>query len=218
MSDIFREVDEALQQEKFAKIWKEYGSTIIASLVLLVFSTALVTAYRSWDAGRDATETARLMEALDSDNPIQNIQNIIEDTRKGHSALGLMAAAGLLVEDGKKTEAAALYKQAADKRSTPKDLRDLARILYMQNAEEKSINILKPLLSNKKSPWVWHARIEAAVISAHQEQDYEQALTYLAPFETAITLPLSLKQRAQALSHIYQLKAAQKVPEQEETK
>ena len=212
MSDIFREVDEALQQEKWVKIWKEYGSTIIAALVVLVVSTALMTAYRSWDAKRDATETARLMEALDSDSPAQNIQKVIENTRKSHQALGLMAAAGLLIEEGEKTQAAGLYKQAATSRRTPRDLRDLARILYLQNVREKDINILKPLLGNKKSPWIWHARIEAAVISAHQDNDYARALAYLAPFDTVSTIPLSLKQRAQALSHVYRLKASAQQP------
>lgn len=206
MSDIFREVDEALQKDKMAKIWKEYGSTIIAALIILVVSTALTTAYRSWDSSRDAEETARLMSALESDTPETNIQAIIKDTRKDHKALGLMAAAGILLEDGKKEEAAQLYKQAATSRKTPRNLRDLARILYIQNTADASIDLLAPLLDNEKSPWVWHARIEAAVIVAHQDQDYTKALEYLAPFETVTTIPLSLKQRGQSLNHVYSLK------------
>lgn len=208
MSDIFREVDEALQQEKLAKIWKEYGTTIIAAIAVLIISTALTTAYHSWDNSRDGAETARLMEALESNTPAQSIQSVIKDTRKTHEALGIMTAAGLLIEENKKDEAAALYKQAAENRSTPRNLRDLARILYTQNAstDSKTMDILAPLLSNEKSPWIWHARIEAAVISAHQDQDYTKALAYLAPFKEVTTIPLSLKQRGLALAHVYQLK------------
>ncbi len=206
MSDIFREVDEALQQEKLTKIWKEYGSTIIAALVIVVLSTAATTAYHNWDSKRDKAETARLMKAIESDTPIQSLQNIVEDTRKNHAALGEMTAAGILIEENKKDEAAALYKKISENKKTPRDLRDLARLLYTQNAENKTITLLAPLLANEKSPWVWHARIEAAVITAHQSKDYAKALTFLSPFETATTIPLSLKQRAQALSHVYRLK------------
>lgn len=206
MSDILREVDEAIKQDKLAAIWKEYGSTIIAALVILVISTAVTTTYRSWDADRNAEETARLMTALESETPEINIQTVIKDTRKGHKALGLMASAGILLENGKREKAAELYKQAATSRKTPRNLRDLARILYIQNATEASVDILTPLLKDKKSPWIWHARIEAAVIAAHQEQDFTKALEYLAPFQTVTTIPLSLKQRGKSLHHVYSLK------------
>ena len=41
MSDIFREVDEALQRDKAEKFWKEYGNTLLMALVLLVIGTAI---------------------------------------------------------------------------------------------------------------------------------------------------------------------------------
>lgn len=221
MSDIFREVDEALQQEKLEKIWKEYKTTIIAAIAILLVSTAATTAYRNWDSNRDATETARLMNAMESDTPAQAIQEIISDTRNGHEALGLMSTASLLLEEGKKTEATALYKQAAEDRSTPRDFRDLARILYNQHTDKPIIGILQSLLANDKSPWIWHARLQAAVIAGETNNDTAQALKYLKPFETVTTIPLSLKQRAQALAHIYKLETTQpseKKSKTEETK
>lgn len=207
MSDIFREVDEALHQDKMLAIWKEYKSTIIAAIAILILSSALTTAYKSWDAKRDATETAKLTAALSSDDPQAEIAEIIKDTRKGHKALGLMSAANLHLKDGKQAEAAALYKQIATSKKSPRNLRDLARILYVQNAEKSDISILKPLLKNDKSPWVWHARVEAAVIAAHTQENYAQALKYLEKFESAKYIPATLKQRANALAHVYTIKS-----------
>lgn len=204
MSDIFREVDEALQQEKLLKIWEEYRTTIIAAIAILILSTALTTAYHSWNASRDATETARLMEALQAENPEAEIQKIIGDTRNGHEALGRMSTAGLLLEDNKKAEAAAIYLEAAKDKSTPRDFRDLARLLYNQNAAEQDLDLLKPLLANEKSPWIWHARLQAAVI-AGDKNDMAQALAYLKPFATSDAMPQSLKQRATALINVYGL-------------
>lgn len=210
MADIFREVDEALQQEKMAKIWKEYGSTILTALVLLVVCTAAMTAYRSWDASRNADETAKLLNAVNSEAPQQEIMRVVEETRKGHAALGLMNAAALYLQEDNPEEAAKLYQQLAQTKSMPKNLRDLGRILYVQHATQPNGDILKPLLANEKSPWVWHARLQAATIAAHQQQDYAKALEYLSPFEDAETIPVSLKKRGEALAHVYQLKNSQK--------
>ena len=207
MSDIFREVDEALQQDKMLAIWKEYSSTIIAAIAILILSTALTTAYKNWDNKRDATETAKLINARSSDDPQTAIMDAVKDTRKGHKALGLMSAANLKLKAGKKAEAAKIYKQIATNKKSPRNLRDLARIYYIQNTDEKpDIAMLKPLLSNDKSPWIWHARVEAAVITAHDKENYGQALKYLENFKDAKYIPATLKQRAIALEHVYNIK------------
>lgn len=214
MSDIFREVDEALQQDKLIAIWEEYRNTIIAAIAILLLSTMLTTSYKKWDAKRDAAETEKLTTALSSDNPQTAIQNVIEDTRKGHAALGLMTAANMYMQDGKTDDAAAIYKQIVDNKKSPRNIRDLARILYVQNTQDADINILKPLLSNDKSPWIWHARIEAAVVSAHKDADYKTALSYLEKFEEASYIPSTLKQRGLALAHVYALKQKEQSAEQ----
>ena len=213
MSDIFREVDEAIQQEKWEKIWQEYKSTIIACIAILILGTAIMTTYRSWDASRDAKETEKLLTALESNNPETAVQDVIKDTRSGHEALGALSKAGLLIEEDKIQEAVAIYKELADNRSAPKDLRNLARILYSQNTTDNSIDILKPLLTDEKSPWIWHARLQAAVTAAHNSNDYKQAIAYLKPFDSVTNIPLSLKQRAQALNHVYTLKQAEQTSE-----
>ncbi|HPD83572.1 MAG: hypothetical protein R3D88_05340 [Alphaproteobacteria bacterium] len=209
MSDIFREVDEALQQDKLLAIWNEYKNTIIAALVILITTTALTTFYHNWNAKRNGEETARLIQALETEKPETVLPTIIEDTRKNHATVATFIAAGMALEENKKEEAAALYKESAESSGTPRDLRDLARILYIKNANEPSIDILKPLLSNPKSPWIWHAKIEAAVLSAEQN-DYPKALEYLDGFQNVTTIPLSLKQRGKALHHIYSLKNTSK--------
>ncbi len=212
MSDMFREVDEAMQQEKMMNLWKQHGSTLIAALIVLVLSTSVMTYYYKWDANRNAAETARLTEALQSETPEAALMELSKDTRKGHSAIAAMSAANLKLSDGNKAEAATLYKQVADNSKSPRNIRDLARVLYVQNADAPDIAILKPLLSNAKSPWLWHAKIEAAVMTAHNDNDYAKALTYLEDFDTAKFVPATLKQRANALAHVYKLKAAKNTP------
>lgn len=205
MSDIFREVDEAMQQEKLLNIWNEYKNTIIAAIAILIVTATGTNLYHSWNNNRNAEETARLMQAMESNAPQEQLTKVIEDTRGNHAAVGRFIAANMAIEKGETAKAVSIYEVAAKDGSTPRDLRDLARILYVKNAEEPKLEILKPLLADDKSPWVWHARIEAATMAAN-DGDYDQALKYLENFESVTTIPLSLKQRGNALRHVYELK------------
>lgn len=214
MSDIFREVDEALQQEKILKIWKEYGPTLIAAIAILIASTAIFTAYKSWNAHRNAQETAKVIQALDSGNPTDQLIKIIGHTRGGQNAIAVLTAASHQIEEGNYAAAADLYKQAADSGKTPRDMRDLSRILYVRAAlagdteasPEELLDTLKPALKNHKGPWVWHARIEAATLVANTQQDYLAALDYLEPFKEAEGVTQTLQKRADSLLHLYALK------------
>lgn len=213
MSDIFREVDEALQQERLAKFWKEYGSTAIAAAIVLVLSTAATTGWKSWDNRRDSQETARLVEALESDDAAPLLEKLAGDTRDSHEQIALLTAAGLRDEKQEPEQALALYKQAYE---TGGDLGALARILYVREAMAQKeppeaaalLEVLEPLLKDDASPWIWHARLDAATIAAHNGKDYKGAAAYLEPFEEAKGLPASLSQRGQALLQLYTLEAA----------
>lgn len=205
MSDIFREVDEALQQEKMLKIWHEHKTTIVGAIVVLLLSTSGMTIYKNWDYKRNTKDTALMMGALDSKEPDSALTYVIQNMDANHVAIGKFILAGLAIENDKRSDAAALYLEAAESSKPPRDLRDLARILYVQNTDKPTLDILKPLLANEKSPWVWHARVEAAVIAA-SENDFAKAAAYLKDFENVTTIPLSLKQRGIALGHVYNLK------------
>lgn len=216
MSDIFREVDEALQQEKAAKFWKEYGPTLMACAVIIVLSTAASTAFMTWNKHRNAGETARLVEALENEQTAATmLQDIAKDTRTKHETLALMTAAGMLGEKKEYTQAAALYKQAYENGGT-KGLDGLARILYVRstlasNDEAKAddlLAVLKPVLNDDKGPWQWPAKIDAALIAAHLQKNYTAAAAHLQGAEDAINLPQSLSSRAQALQQLYSAKAS----------
>lgn len=208
MTDIFEEVDEALKKEKFEKIWEEYKTTIIACVAILIVGTGAGSAYHGWNNSRNGEETAKLLSALDQDNPDQALIEATTKTRNNHKAVGLLNAASLLKEENKTEEATKIYAELIETRSAPKTLRDLTRILYSQSGGGDALTYLKPLLADSKSPWQWHAKIEAAVSEANQG-NYNEALGYLKGFESQNNLPASLKQRGEALRHVYDIKNKQ---------
>lgn len=213
MSDIFREVDEALQQEKLAKIWKTYGPVLVLAGVTLILATAGFSAYRHWDGSADRRETGELISAVESDNAAAALEKAASDTRDGHKAIALMNAAGKEADDKKFAKAATLYKDVSKDSSAPSELRDLATILHARAAllgagdtapNYKSLaESLLPIARNDKSPFQMQAKLEAASLYGDGLKDYEQALSLLDGFDDSAAD--SLKEKANALKNVYQL-------------
>lgn len=207
MADIFQEVDEALKQEKAEKFWNEYKNTIITAIIVLIGTTAIGSAYKSWDTSADQKQTAALLSALDASDPKTSLEEFANDTRRGHEVVANMTKAALLLESNKEG-AAEIYTSIANKRSAPDDFRDLARILAVRHGtKDDALKLLKPILKDKNNTFHWHARLEAATYAAHTENDYTKAIEYLAPFSEKALIPDSLKQTAQALLHVYTQKS-----------
>ena len=209
MSDIFQEVDEALRQEKLAKIWQEYQIPIIAGLMALILGTAAITGFNSWNTARNAAETRALLSAIESNNTPEKLANFVKDTRDNHAAIASLNQANFMLEQGQNDEAAAIYTDLAGQRGTDKDLRDLARILAVRHSAAPDTDLLTPVLNNSKSPWIWHARIEAALLAAHQDNDFTKALSFLDGIEKDNSVSASLKQRANALKNVYSYRSQQ---------
>lgn len=220
MSDIFREVDEALQREKASKFWKEYGPTLVLGAVVVVLATAATTGYQTWDTWRNKQETAKLVVASEDKDMAAAMEKAAADTRDGHKVVALLNAAGTHAGKKEFAKAAALYDQAARDSSAPSDLRDLATILQSRSlllsAGDKApdykshIEKLLPIAKNNGSAFQLQAKLDAALLYGDGLKDYTAALDLLKEFETKDGQN-SLSEKATALKHVYEYEAA-KVP------
>ena len=220
MSDIFREVDEALQQEKLAKIWKAYGPVLVLAGATLILATAGFSAYRHWDGSADRRETGELITAAESDNAAAALEKAAADTRDGHKAVALMNAAGKEADDKQFAKAAALYDEVAKDGGAPSELRDLAAILHVRAAllgagdtapDYKVLaERLLPIARNDKSPFRMQAKLEAASLYGDGLKDYKQALSLLDGFDDSTAD--SLKEKASALKNVYQYELSKAAP------
>jgi len=216
MSDIFREVDEALQQEKLEKLWQKYHVAIITGIALLIGGTAAYTGWQSWSASKNIKQTSALIESQENTNIAPALQNVIENTGGGPKAIALMTLAADFAGKGNYVQAAQEYKNAYES-NIPKSFRELARVMYVrsvlaqENDEQQDadqlLNTLEPVLDNEKSPWIWQARMEAASLAANQMKDYDRAVFFLAPFQDAANLPQNIQENGMALLRLYTLKA-----------
>ncbi len=213
MSDIFREVDEAMSREKAAAFWKNYGPTLVLAAVILVLSTAVTTAYRHWDSSANKEETAKLIAAIESPDMVIAMTEAAKDTRGPHKAIALLSAANSAATQKDFAAASDLYKQVSEDNGAPDDLQDLATILYARSIQltdtdakediQALLDKLLPVAKNEKSAFQAQAKIEAALLYGSQFKDYTKALDLLKGMDKQ-TSSDSLTEKATALTHVYQ--------------
>ncbi len=210
MSDIFREVDEALSREKAERFWKEYGPTLVLAVIVLLLSTAAVTAYESWDSWRNREETSKLVAAQGAADPAAAFETVAEETRGSQAAVALLSAANKYAADKKFDKARPLYDKVAANKGAPQALRDLAVILSVRTIliENKSPNYqalakaLASIANSGKSPYAPQAALDMALLQGDGLKQYDAALETLKKLE-GDAIPAAIKEKAEALIHVY---------------
>lgn len=204
---LFREIDEELRQEHYEKLWKKYGTHIIALAVLLVVGVAGFQGWKSYDLNRqmvaaDAfTSAMRLVEggSLDANKALSDLA---EDGTEGYAMLARFHEAALLSKNGKRGEAAALYRALSTQGGLDALYRDMATLLEAallldDGLGDELSQRLSGLLANT-NPWRHSAR-ELSALAAVSKGDTEGARTLLGALKEDKTAPESLRRRAEEL-------------------
>lgn len=217
MSDLLKEIDEAVRRDKTEKFWKENGAYFLGGAVLLVLFTGIFTAWNGWKLKQNTAQTNLLVSAMSTPFPATALDLAAGSLKGGHKALARLHQASALLQDKKTEDAMAALKQVQADSSAPSIWRDLAtlmaaRMSFDESAGEEQARALydslAPLL-DKDNPWQAPARMQAAIIAADGMKDYATALKQLNIVLQDSTLPATLQERARTLDHLYGLKAAQ---------
>jgi hypothetical protein len=226
MSDIFREVDEALEKEKVAKIWAEYGPVIMGAILALVLGTAGWTGFNAWKTAHHEKATNALILALEGDSA-KEVETALTDfvqTAKGDSKIAAQfRLAAIKAQEQDFKSAADLYAQIKDQTKDSKS-KALASLFYVRSMVLDSpdtdvkplIAILEPIAKDKTNPFSALAALETAVLYGEGLKDYDQALALLNGFEDA-NISASLKEKANALIHVYRQQSTTSSPQTDKT-
>ncbi len=214
-NELIHEIEESLKQDRLNALWKEYGPYIIGGAILAVVLTGIMSGWRAWNHSVNTRQTAVLVQALSEEDIPAALNKATGPLRPGARAVAWLTEGGVLLGKGKKEEALAVYTKAADDKALPALYGGLARLLSVRlewSLEKKDadpealITRLKPLLKDKGSAWHWHALVQAALIAAHDLNDYARAHEYLDAVRSGAGVPPSLLERAKALDLVYALK------------
>lgn len=184
MSDIFREVDEEVRQDRAKAMWDKYGKVAIAAAVLVV---ALVGGIKAWEyyslkqqekAGTAFFNSMALAESGKDKEALAAFQTLAKSGSSGFATLAKFQEAGLSAKEGKQDEAVALFDQLASTSALDDSLKNLARmraaLLLSNSASLKDVEARIGDLSEATSPW-HHSAKEILAITAFRTGDLARA-------------------------------------------
>lgn len=210
MSDIFREVDEDIRQEKYRRLWDRLGPWIIAAAVLIVVATGGYRGWLYWQQGKSQAagdiffEAVRLSEQGDS-AAAQAKLGELSDATGGYPVLARLREAGELALTGKKDEAVAAFDAIAKDGSIDATLRDIAKLragfLAADTEDYAAIKARLEPLSGTGEPFRAGAR-EILALSAWKAEDMDEARKWIGMIESDTGTPSDIFRRVAILSDV----------------
>lgn len=198
MSDMFREVDEALRQEKLNQMWEKHSSLIIGTIIGLIAGVALYTAYFGWLESRNQDRTAILYQAAEGE---ETDPSMLEGDSLALYHL-IKARQALDAED---LATAQTHYEAARDSGASDELTGLAALnLSMMALDDPAANRAPDAPDLLPAPWTSHGLLATALHQADQNQ-YLDAVATLDELiaQNNPAPPPSLVATAQALRHVF---------------
>ncbi len=202
MSDIFREVDDALRRQRFIQMWRRYTMFIIFLVIGLVL---LVGGFGYWQAQaiqRQIEASLKLDEALE-ESPQGAKLNALERLSGEGGIYAIFAdfhRASTLTEMQEWEEASGIYQDLAETARTPQPLRDLARVRGgLAMTGRANFDDIKTMLepAAASSGYFRSTAREALALAALQAGEVETARENLQKIVDDATAPPSIARRAQ---------------------
>ncbi len=140
MADVFKEVDEALREERFTKLWKKYGRAVIALAVAVVAAVAGLQGWRVYDLNRRSELSDRYAAALEQAVAGQTAPalNALADLSNsgdgGYPGLAAFERARMLAESGDLDGAVATWERIAENTALGPGFRSVAVLLSVMRS------------------------------------------------------------------------------------
>lgn len=215
MSDILDEIKEDLKYERYAYLWKKYGTYCIIVAVAAVLGTATGVWYMQHKATVSAIEGSKLFQALQYKNASKTeeadalYKEVIKGKSKNIASLAALSQAMTLAKAGKIEEAKPLFLDAAANTAYPEEFRQLSELMYVYFSlsqikdNTKSDDIITRLekLSEKGKIWQYNAK-ELLGFYFLQLGDKEKAKNAFDALKNDLETPVTIRQRAQEILEV----------------
>ncbi|WP_428642549.1 tetratricopeptide repeat protein [Roseibium sp.] len=210
MSDIFREVDEDIRQEKYRRLWDRFGPWVIGVAVLIVVGTG---GYRGWlywqetrsqSAGDTYFEAVNLSEA-DKYQEAAELYGELEGAIGGYPALAKLRQATDLANAGQTDEALAAFDALAADSSLMEAIQSVAAIragyLAVDTQDYAAVADRVEKLTGDTGPFRAAAR-ELLALSAWKNGNIEEARKWLSALRDDPETPVEVGRRTGLLADV----------------
>lgn len=210
MSDIFREVDEDIRQEKYRRLWNRFGLWIIGFAVLIVVGTAGYRGFLYWQETQSEASGDRFFDAVEL-SEAKNYQDAaaiykeLESSVGGYPALARFRAATDLASSGEATQALAAFDALSNDGSLMQALRDMAALragyLAVDTQDYPGVADRVERLTGDTSPFRAAAR-ELLALSAWKNGDIKTAQSWITALEEDQETPVEVSRRISILNDV----------------
>jgi hypothetical protein len=206
---LFREIDEDIRRERYAKLWKQYGSYLITALVLLLAGIAGYSMWQERSAAQRARAAMQFSAAMQLANKDQTaaeaqLSALASDGPSGYAMLAALQRATLLAK-GDGQAARTVYQDVQRSASDPlyRDLAVLLEAMVVLQRNTLPIDVdailakLQPLALDT-NPWRFSAR-ELMALLAWKSGHTAEAKTQLGALVADPQTPAAIRERAQRM-------------------
>ena len=209
--NLFKEIDEELRHESYAKLWKRFGNYVIGAVV---FAILIVASYQGWEhykqnkLNEDSALYEKALDALREENhdeALSILTRLTKEGSKGYSTLSRLTHAGLIAKNGNKSDANVTYLSVADDSNVHMVFRNLALILStMHNIDTgvypETTERIKKLTTTSNS---WrHTAKELLALIEKRNGNNGKANQLFQELADDVTAPASIRARASEMSTI----------------
>ena len=205
MADIFKEVDEDVRREHYAKLWSKYGRFVIAAAVVLVLMVGGFKAWQAWDLSQrteqsdDFAAAIGLEESEGREAAYAALEPLAEPGAGGYGLLAALEQARLLAEGGDVAAAVAIWDQVADDSAAGPAYQGMAAVLsvlhQIDDGDRDALEAkLEPLLTSQGAFRPLAMELNAALALARG--DTEAARVRYGELSEDAGVPQQLRDRA----------------------
>ncbi len=208
MSEIFREVDEDVQRDRYAALWQRFRWLVIGAVVALVGGTIAYTAWTSYGAsmkvqrGERFLAAAALSEQGRNDEAARAFAAFADEANAGYASLARLREAAALGEAGDQAGAIAVYDRIIEDGGADTMVRELAAVLAAQRLldieDAAGAEQRLAVVAGGAGPWRHLAR-ELQGIAALQTGRTADASAIFAELVEEAGVPAGVKSRATEL-------------------
>ena len=207
-NSFIREVDDAVRQERYKRLWDRFGIYVIGLALALVVGAA---AYNIWKyleesaaetAGDAFTAAIALKNANDQEQATQAFDELVKDGPSGYSILSRFQLASSHAKAGDTDKAVEAYDGLAKDRRVDAILKGLATLqaaaLRLDDADYSEMQTRLDALANGNSAWRFSAK-ELLGLSAYQNDDLRAAEDQFGALLVDAGTPRNMRDRANVI-------------------
>jgi hypothetical protein len=212
MVDLFREVDDALQQEKLERFWHENAKYILTLILAVIVGTALWSTYNYWRVAQAEQSTSSFMEIVNAPLNEENLLSVetVEENYPSFTANQkalahfYIAQRALSLDDTKLafSHMIAVTELSSGVNSNLKNVAAYyARNMILNGSIMGSLDAVK---IEQEENWTPLFTIQNSLTRHHTAEEYDETIKTLdSLLAEDSTVPSEVQKIAEQLKHVY---------------